>query len=355
MFHAYCHFEALTDIDYSYSCVNCGFHPAVVIMDLHRKGVFNLEVSDLRMPPEGFEGKHDTVDFWNSIHLEMISRGFFQSNAKNPLAIHPSYDRWAPWIGNETRKGDTVLNTEFKKTQPSTSSDEAQLIRITEDRLLDELTKQKVGVVRKLCKACKVNSKGSRLDLITNLRKKMKNRHTYDKIFQSIWGASGGWSVILCPHGIVYSIKFNLRAESPRDFADLLLSWKHMPNICVYDFARGLVAHTNSRVPNKDAFQPHDGRLAAPTEENIEAALNRKLQVSLPWLHVKAENPEENAHPITGSFEHYVLYDKFHEGNTKERKEFLRRIELVPELHGWLNSQVVEQFFAKMRRNNYFF
>ncbi len=45
----------------------------------------------------------------------------------------------------------------------------------------------------------------------------------------------GGWSVILCPHGVVYSIKFNLRAESPRDFADLLLSWKHIPNVSIYD------------------------------------------------------------------------------------------------------------------------
>lgn len=84
--------------------------------------------------------------------------------------------------------------------------------------------------------------------------------------------------VIRCPHGIVHSIKFNLGAESPSDFADL--SWKHMPYICVYDFAQGLVAHTNLCVPNKDAFQPHEGRLAAPTEENIEAAQNRKLGVS---------------------------------------------------------------------------
>ncbi|KAF1393373.1 hypothetical protein PFLUV_G00014950 [Perca fluviatilis] len=32
----------------------------------------------------------------------------------------------------------------------------------------------------------------------------------------------------------------------------------------------------------------------------------------------------------------------------------LRRIELVPELAGQLNSQVAEQFFANMRKNNYF-
>jgi len=40
--HACLHFEALTDHEYNYSCVTCGDHPAVVIMDLHKKGAFYL-------------------------------------------------------------------------------------------------------------------------------------------------------------------------------------------------------------------------------------------------------------------------------------------------------------------------
>ena len=40
--HAYLHFEALTNHNYSYSCVCCGYHPPVVVMDLHKNGVFNL-------------------------------------------------------------------------------------------------------------------------------------------------------------------------------------------------------------------------------------------------------------------------------------------------------------------------
>ncbi|XP_077083469.1 HMG domain-containing protein 3-like [Siphateles boraxobius] len=243
IFHAYCHFEALCDTEYTYSCINCGFYPPVVVMDLHRKGVFKLAVSDLKAPPDDFNGEHDIESFWNSVHLATISRVFFQSSANNPFTVSPSYEHWAPWIGSETRRSGTVLNTEFKKVRTCPSSTEAQLSSVTEDHLIDELAKQKVGVVRKLCKACNIDTKGSRLDLITRLKENMKSRQTYDKVFQSIWGASGGWSVILCPHGIVYSIKFNLRAESPRDFADLLLSWKHFPNVCVYDFARGLATH----------------------------------------------------------------------------------------------------------------
>lgn len=43
----------------------------------------------------------------------------------------------------------------------------------------------------------------------------------------------------LCPRGIVNAVKFNIRAESPRDYADMLLSFKHLPNVVIYDFARG--------------------------------------------------------------------------------------------------------------------
>lgn len=38
----YMHFEALTDHQYIYSCVKCGSNPAIVVMDLHKKGVFSL-------------------------------------------------------------------------------------------------------------------------------------------------------------------------------------------------------------------------------------------------------------------------------------------------------------------------
>lgn len=50
---------------------------------------------------------------------------------------------------------------------------------------------EKVSTVRKLCKACNLDSKGSWMDLVVRIREEMKTRHSYDKIFQKIWGASG--------------------------------------------------------------------------------------------------------------------------------------------------------------------
>ncbi len=158
--------------------------------------------------------------------------------------------------------------------------------------------------------------------------------------------------MIMCPCGIVNAVKFNIRAESPRDYADMLLSFKHFPNIVVYDFVQGLVSHTNMREPQ--SFSPHGGRVAAATSENILSVKKGRLKINLPWLQLRKYPPDVNGHPVTGSAEHYALYDTFHQYNTKDETDALRTIGLVPELCGWLNSQIAEQLFSDMRKNNYF-
>lgn len=158
----------------------------------------------------------------------------------------------------------------------------------------------------------------------------------------------------MCPCGVVYSIKFNLRAESPRDYTDLLLSWRHFPNISIYDFARGLATQTNIREPENLPLRPHEGRLAEDLPYCLQLVAEGRLKVSLPWLKTKQKNSDSNSYPITGSSAHYALYDIFHERNTKDPRDTLRRIELVPELAGWVNSQCVEQLFANIKMNNYF-
>nr|XP_033933765.1 uncharacterized protein LOC117441855 [Pseudochaenichthys georgianus] len=348
----YLHFEALTEHDYQYSCVSCGDHPPVVIMGLHRTSASHWS-GDLERPPADFDGEVDMECFWDALSMERIGRGFVTSQQENPFAVPPTFHFWAPWIGRNTRRSNRVLNTEFAKVRPQKPA-EVQEVTVTEERLREELHKQKVEVVRTLCAECGLESSGSRTDLLLRLSDEMKSKRTYDKVFQKIWAGSGGWAVIMCPCGIVYSIKCNFRAESPRDFTDILLSWKHMPNIVIYDFARGLATHMNLREPERSPFAPFDGRLMAPTADNIKRAKEGKLEVSLPWLDCKKPAPDPDCHPVTGSAEHYALWDRLHEDNAEDARDALRRLSLVPQLAGKLNDQVAEQLFARMKKNNYF-
>ncbi|XP_076843551.1 uncharacterized protein LOC143488617 isoform X2 [Brachyhypopomus gauderio] len=327
---------------------------AVVVMDLHRKGVFNMPVSEIPAPPPNYNGEVNLEEFWNSIALKMIAHGFVSSTLQNPFVVHPTYAYWAPWIGPHTRKCNDVLNTEWEKVHHSVNPAEMADLDVSEDRLLNEVLNLKVDDVRKLCRASGVDPSGFKMDLVLRLREEIKSRNAYDKIFEKVWGASGGWTTIMCPCGIVYSVKFNMRAESPRDYMDLLLSWKYMPNVTVYDFARGLATHGNLRVPEMLPFTPNEGRLLSPTEENLQLANEEKIKVHLSWLKEKKKIPDDGGHPLTGSSDHYVLYDTLHESNSKDSKDVLKRIALVPELAGWMNSQVAEQRFSQMERNNYF-
>lgn len=51
-----------------------------------------------------------------------------------------------------------------------------------------------------------------------------------------------------------------------------------MPNVVIYDFARGLATHTNLRYPETLIFTPHEGRLADPTDGNNKDGKGRKAE-----------------------------------------------------------------------------
>lgn len=83
--HAYMHFEALTDHGYTYSCVKCGYHPAVVVMDLHKKAAFNMPVSDIPAPQPEYDGRVNMKDFWASVTAEIVCQGLLDSAHQNPF------------------------------------------------------------------------------------------------------------------------------------------------------------------------------------------------------------------------------------------------------------------------------
>ena len=127
-----------------------------------------------------------------------------------------------------------------------------------------------LSTLRKVCKECGIKAdKLTRIDCISRLKSAVQSVANIDKLFFKIWQASGGILTGTCIHGIVYPFKCLLKAESPRDYADILLSMKHPPNIVISDVPHMLAAHINKRSPN--IFAPYAGRVADPSEENIKA------------------------------------------------------------------------------------
>ena len=128
--------------------------------------------------------------------------------------------------------------------------------------------------------------------------------------------------------------------------------------------AHMVAAHANSCCPGM--FQPHEGRVAAATVTNVQAAYDHSLSVPMPWLHencslnkkqIQATQEHDfntTVHPITGVSAQYCLSDKLHEGNTKQEIEVLRRTEHVPELNGIINTESEEQLHNAMGRDRYF-
>ena len=191
---------------------------------------------------------------------------------------------------------------------------------------------------------------------------KLCHFHVYLIIFHSL----GGWASGSCPHMVVYCLKFVLRGESPRDYADLLRSLKFPPSISICDIPERLASHVNNSVPG--FFSPHYGRLFPITESNLAAAEQGVLEKSLPWIHnegapsfpsaesltVNRETEEsELVHPTTKVPDRYCLSDRFHETNSSQRRALLWRVTLVPELNGIVNTEAEEQLHNIIGRSNY--
>ena len=128
---------------------------------------------------------------------------------------------WSPYLGKVTRHGKYLLNTEFKNLNKSTGKLEADCRFMTEECILEMLSSEKLEKVKSVAKSCNIVTKGSKLDILSKIKEVInKNDTNFKKVFSKLWSHSGAWLSFSCPHGIVYYLKFLLRAESWRDYVD---------------------------------------------------------------------------------------------------------------------------------------
>ncbi|XP_076037419.1 uncharacterized protein LOC143022898 isoform X2 [Oratosquilla oratoria] len=347
--NAYFAFESLQRHDYGFYCVMCGHHPKVLIHDLTKKAVFDYEVSSVK-PPDDPEQEVDVEDFWGAVSKEMIARGIVRDQP-NPFKVKPGYKNWAPFMGKCTRGGRKMYNTEYMKVSQVDDDDNSPVPEELISRLLHD---EKLETIKRFCRIVGVSSKGSRIDLLCRLHTHSMTKATFQHAYVALHNHSGGWISSSCPHNVTYAVKFLLRAESPRDYCDILRSMKHVPTVNIADIADSISKMADKTI-QQDFFHPNSGRLLEPTQENIEAVQSKRLEMSMPFLADDRPvicGPDD--HPITGTDERYMLFEWYHETNTKEPVESLRRSSLVKELRGLVNTQTAEQLHRDKAKDVYF-
>ena len=346
-------FLALINDENNFNCVVCGFHPVVLTFDVTKKVAFKLG-----------KNPHPTHE---EAPLEVDARKFWDNHRK--YVASPDTDRsmeaslmnWAPFIPEVSRKGDIIWNTEVMKGVEG-GDDDAFLRCLSEERLAGLLDVSDRSTLRDLCDECGIATTGNltRNQYIEKLIRALQNHTNIDKFFVKTWYSSGGLLTGSCPHGVVSLLKFLLKPESQRDYGDMLLNLKHPPNVTISDIPHMLATHLNNR-EGRDFFNPYCGRVVEPTERNIEKAKSNTLNVSIPWLKRRNEVAitdlkldGSNIHPYTLSTQRLSLYDGFHQGNTKQPKEYVRRIGQIEELAGLINTETAEQVNSFLKDSLYF-
>lgn len=348
MKNAYFAFEAMVDHEYKFTCVRCGIHPKALVYDLTKKAIFDFEINEVEIE-EDPSPVVNADEFWTRVEKQLIARGMVK-NSENPFNISLSYSKWAPFIGVETRASPMLYNTEYEKVNSQEVDDGEP---ISEELMCHLLQTETTTNIRKMCQLSNVLSSGSRIDMLTRLRNASLTKAKFDLCYAKIVNRSGGWLSGTCPHNVTYAVKFLLRTESPRDYVDVMKSFKHIPTINIIDIAHNVAKLGNRLYPGM--YGPTDGRLLESSDEYIKAVEEKRLCVSIPAISndIPLKNPEPNRHPITGMETPFCLFDWFHQDNTKNRNELLRRASLVREIASYINTQAAEQLHREKSRDIY--
>lgn len=168
-----------------------------------------------------------------------------------------------------------LLNTEHCKVNRSSGELETDCRDITEERLLELLHNSTLKEAKSFAQSIGLQPKGTRRDIMQVKNGISKDKGKFKKAFNKMWGCSGGWVSGTCPHGVLYTLKFVLRAESPRDYIDQILSMAHQPNIIISDMANMLVAHGNNR--KRNMFHPFNGMVGGTNESQCGECTRGKI------------------------------------------------------------------------------
>ena len=337
----------------NYCCPICKADPPIVILDGNAKTIFDIDERVGEEGLDGYDGRVDFCQFWDKMAEDVVGRsvtGLVEGDV-------PRFNFWSPMVDPHSR-ADRAVNTEYQKLnalQDLRESGTRDLSTITDEDIAKVANAQSV-TREELVRLCNeshipIRDAMSKMDLLKLLKDAAVRDAETDgslsirKYFTRIFGTNGGLITALCPHGIVYGFKILLRGEGQRDVLDLLLSFRQLPKVIIYDHSGGLARHAKKRMG--DTFLgPWDGCVFSPTDEAAAAEASAAIAAHR-FLYENVDEHPQAQYPL-------ILTDKFHELNGGRRQVLLpRSTRLIRELDD-VNSQVCESFNSILKRSLYY-
>ena len=244
-----------------------------------------------------------------------------------------------------------VLNTEYMKLNKTKDVQQSGHRELSTDQIRQFcISKMRNSELRAACEGygMKPLPRESNEDLRsrildyfeTNASIEQRELIEMNKLFPSFTYTNGGYLLGFCEHGIVYYAKFLVRGEGSRDVLDALLSFKKLPRFVIYDDAGRLAEHAKKRLsPERflELFGEHGGRVLSAQPESLAIADEVLADA-------RRSVPSDQG-SATGT---RILYDRFHQNNSKNPYAKLRYMDLEKELKD-VGSQHAEKFNRTIR------
>ena len=178
------------------------------------------------------------------------------------------------------------------------------------------------------------------------------DHYSFAKKMVSIAGKSGGVLTVMCPHSTCLGFKVLYLHEGHSDYVQFLRSWKHIPTICIVDFAPHVARHGEKQFPGM--FAPFGGKLTNPKNPQILEFIksgglvsHEELWTPKSVIPAPLVNP---VHPVTNTPFKYVCFDRFHEVNSKIPIDILHRLDICVQLKNKINTSACEQMNKELSR-----
>ena len=349
---------ALKDLKFEENmfCVRCGHYPVFLIYDVIRNVCFKVDPADVNKNDfyETFDGAYTACRDYS------LARGFLDNKSPNYAANMKSFSvklsvNLPPLICPQNDSG-----THFY-TRPLIENDRPVELRIPLERLeqMSATTKGKAEI-RKICQKLKLETKGGISHQISRINLCENHGSCYSSIrkkFSNLIGKSGGVLRGICPHGIVYILKFIALPESVADYTQCMTSMKIPPSFNFSDMASLVALYTNKHYP--DFFFPDGGRLDTPSnpESELLKTGERKTNFNFKtYCQTSIDIDEYNhntVHPVSRLMGRWILFDRWHESNQNSLDRHLFSVDNT-NLEGWINTSSCEQQNRKLGKERTF-